>query len=195
MVVKSIRGLVPYLGMSHTALGKHLHAGKFQEEPGGGFDVEKVAAALNRNADFDHPSQAKGATPKPQVPDAPSVPKASPSHKHGSSIHLETDEGLADDPVRRAFNKAKAVRETAKAKEAEIDYKLRAGEVIEAEVAASTWAKVGSRVKDEISALPTRIVNRLPDEWRRQVNIVVMEETRRALTALSDELRSDPKAA
>jgi hypothetical protein len=46
MIVPSIRALAPLTGLSHTALNKHLKAGRFQAEPAGGFDPEKVRAAL-----------------------------------------------------------------------------------------------------------------------------------------------------
>jgi hypothetical protein len=48
MTVSSIRALAQVLGISHTALNKHLKAGRFRAEPGGGFDPDKVRAALGQ---------------------------------------------------------------------------------------------------------------------------------------------------
>jgi hypothetical protein len=176
LTVPSIRKLGPLLGMSHTALNKHLKAGKFAAEPGGGFDVEKACAALKRNADFHQPSQAKGTRVEVEAEPQP----------HGGWLkreHLVEP----DDPIRGAFNKARAHRETTRAKQAELDLKERTGEVLDATEVESEWARVGTRVKDEVMALKVRIVNQLPDEWRRQVYAVVDAETRRALQSIHHE--------
>jgi len=55
MIVHSVRQLARHLGKSHTMLNRDLSRGKFRQEPGGGFDVEKVRATLARSGD---PSQA-----------------------------------------------------------------------------------------------------------------------------------------
>ena len=51
VIVRSIRQLAQQIGVSHTMLNRHLARGEFREEPGGGFDVAKVRAALVRNTD------------------------------------------------------------------------------------------------------------------------------------------------
>ncbi len=63
MIVPSIRALAAVLGISHTALNKRLKTGRFQGEPGGGFDPEKVRAALG---------QKGGAAPSASTLEAPS---------------------------------------------------------------------------------------------------------------------------
>jgi len=170
MIVTSIRELAAALGISHTTLNKHFKAGRFQAEPGGGFDPLKVRGALKRNADFDQPSQAGRAQREPE-------------------------EAETDDPVRRAFNRARAARETARAQEAQIDLKRRVGEVLDAAEVEAQWAHVGTRVKDEVMALPVRVVNRLPDEWRREVFTVLSEESRRTLKSISHEFEPLGEAA
>ena len=55
MIVSSIRKLAEELGVSHTILNRYRQRGKFKEEPGGGFNVEKVRAALGRTADISQP--------------------------------------------------------------------------------------------------------------------------------------------
>ncbi len=52
VIVRSIRQLAQQIGVSHTMLNRHLARGEFREEPGGGFDVAKVRAALVRNTDM-----------------------------------------------------------------------------------------------------------------------------------------------
>jgi phage terminase Nu1 subunit (DNA packaging protein) len=174
MTAPSIRKLAELLGISHTALNKHLKAGKFAAEPGGGFDVERVRAALKRNADFDQSSQAKHTAQESSMP---------------------REAGEPDDPIRGAYNKARAHKETTRAKQADLDFKARVGELLDAAEVEGEWARVGTRVKDEVMALPVRIVNRLPDEWRREVFAIISEETRRALNAIHHEFEPAGQAA
>jgi hypothetical protein len=56
MIVHSIRQLAPYIGKSHTMLNRDFARGKCKQEPGSGFDVDKVKAALvrKRMATFPH---------------------------------------------------------------------------------------------------------------------------------------------
>lgn len=63
MTVPSIRALAPLTGLSHTALNKHLKAGRFQAEPAGGFDPDKVRTALGL------PPSSPG-EPPPELPAA-----------------------------------------------------------------------------------------------------------------------------
>ena len=55
MKVKSIRQLAPFVGKSFSMLSRDFRKGKFREEPGGGFDPDKVKAALARTTDPAHP--------------------------------------------------------------------------------------------------------------------------------------------
>ena len=48
MIVQSIRQLAPLVSKSHTMLNRDFARGKFRQEPGGGFDVDKVKAAPAR---------------------------------------------------------------------------------------------------------------------------------------------------
>jgi len=49
---------------------------------------------------------------------------------------------------------------------------------------------LGVKIRDAVMALPARMANRLPAEWRRQVLAVAEEEARSVLAALSDEFIS-----
>lgn len=133
-----------------------------------------MRASLKRNADPDQPSQARPAR------NATTIERADPQN---------------DDSAFRILNRAKAFTAQIKAKEAELDFKVRQGEVLAAEEVEATWARVGTRVKDEVTALPTRVVNRLPDEWRREVFTILSEETRRALKSIHHEFCPPDRAA
>jgi hypothetical protein len=84
--------------------------------------------------------------------------------------------------------KVRTRHEIAKANKAELDLAVLEGRLFDAEEISAHWASLGTTVRDGIMALPSRIVSRLPEEWRRQVNLIVSEETRRALSAISHEL-------
>jgi phage terminase Nu1 subunit (DNA packaging protein) len=83
--------------------------------------------------------------------------------------------------------------EKAKADRAELDLAVQQGKLLDAEEITSSWAALGTLVRDVVMSIPSRVVNRLPDEWRRQVSLIVTEETRRALSAISHELSQPAK--
>jgi hypothetical protein len=51
MIVQSARQLAALVGKSRTMLNRDFARGKFKQEPGGGFDVDKVKSALARSTD------------------------------------------------------------------------------------------------------------------------------------------------
>lgn len=59
----------------------------------------------------------------------------------------------------------------------------------------SAWTDVGVRLKNAVLSIPAQMVNRLPAEWRRDVLTAATDEVRKVLDSLSNEIRSDPKAA
>jgi hypothetical protein len=115
-----------------------------------------------------------------------------PNPNRGTPPPAEPDE---DDPEQGGgedYWKVRTRHEIAKANKAELDLAVLEGKLLDAEEVAAHWAALGTTVRDGIMALPSRIVNRLPEEWRRQVNVIVSEETRRALSAISHELSQHP---
>jgi len=55
--------------------------------------------------------------------------------------------------------------------------------------------ETGVKYRDAVMGLTSRVCNRLPAEWRRELSAVLDDEIRRMLTALSDEIRSAPQVA
>src|SRR5512136_1058620 len=97
MIVSSIRKLEPLVGISHVMLARHYSKGKFKREPGGGFDVDRVKAALARSADSAQP-------PRPLARDA-QVP----------------DEVGLTGTAYEIFNRARAAKELTAAKERQLN--------------------------------------------------------------------------
>jgi hypothetical protein len=93
------------------------------------------------------------------------------------------------------YGEAQARKESHLANLRAIDEAQKLEQLLSAPEVEAKWAEVGTKVKDETMALPTRIVNRLPDEWRREVFTVVTEEVRRVLNAISNEFMSDQQTA
>jgi phage terminase Nu1 subunit (DNA packaging protein) len=117
-------------------------------------------------------------TPKPNLPET-----ADPR---------PDDEGAVDGaggPAPEDYWAVRTRHERAKADLAERNLAVLEGKLLDAEETAAVWAAIGVMIRDTVMALPTRIVNRLPDEWRRTVSTIVTEETRRALSAISHEAR------
>ncbi len=143
MIVPSIRQLATVLGISHTMLNRQYKRNKFQAEPTGGFDPEKVRAALKATADLVQPSQAKR-TKDPQDVD----PKDDP----------EVDSAF------RVFNKAKAFKEQVRAKHAELDLKKRMGDLIDAKEAEAAWGQAIMTVRNKALLLPGELAAKLAAE-------------------------------
>jgi hypothetical protein len=119
MIVGSVRKLASELGTTHTLLNRQRAKGRFSEEPGGGFDVEKVRASLARSADISQPSQANKRTRE-----ADDFPAAG-----GGGGYYQL------------FNRARAAKEMAIAKERELDLRRRQGELLEAKDVEQAWTK------------------------------------------------------
>jgi hypothetical protein len=125
MIVPSIRKLAVELGISHTMLNRQLAKGKFQKETDGSFDVEKVRVALANNADISQPSQRKN---KNADPARSKEPEAAPENLNGGNAY-------------DLFNRARAVKEMAIAKEKQLDLKERQEELLDANEVERVWTE------------------------------------------------------
>lgn len=103
--------------------------------------------------------------------------------------------GAGRRPTPGTLAHAQFVKETAKAKREVWKTQLEEGSLIEVAKVDAKWTEVATRVKEGGMALPTRIVNRLPEEWRRQVFAIATEEVHRFLTAIHHEFCPDRATA
>jgi hypothetical protein len=99
-----------------------------------------------------------------------------------------------DDPTRvgGGYWQSRMRHETAKAKKAELDVAVQEGKLFDAEEVTANWASLGTRVRDEVMAVPSRVVSLLPEEWRRPASVILQEEVRRALSAIAYEFSQHP---
>lgn len=88
---------------------------------------------------------------------------------------------------------ARVLETVYKGKRQRLRFEQEAGKLIDAGEAEAKWAEAGVKIRDAVLGIPTRMVNRLPVEIRRQVLAVAEEETRAVLTALADEFESEGK--
>jgi hypothetical protein len=137
MIVSSIRKLAKHVGISHVMLSRHFAKGKFKQEPGGGFDVDKVKAALARSAD---PSQ--------------------PPRQAGRDQALTEEIGMSVTAY-EIFNRARAASAITVAKERQLNLKKRQGELIEEADIRRVWTAKVTMVENRLRQIPDIIAPRV----------------------------------
>lgn len=183
--------------MSHTILNRHLRNGKFAPEPSGSFDTVKIEEALNLQVHQGN-SRRKPAppTPKPAAvvlpgPDAGSVPEepgvAEPEEQQAEAGKPPKRGTLAHEQWR--LTREKANREVLERKKLE-------GELVAVAVEAAAWAEACKAIRDGMTAIPDRLAKQLAALTDpRQCRDLLMKEIRKALTGLSDDIRSTTEKA
>ena len=137
MIAKSIRQLAPFVGKSFSMLSRDFRKGKFREEPGGGFDVDRVKAALARGADPSQPPRA-----------------------------ARRDQALADEigmsgTAYEIFNRARAAKELTAAKERQLNLKKRQGELVEEADIRRVWTAKVTMVENRLRQIPDILASRV----------------------------------
>jgi len=158
MIVHSIRQLARHHGKSHTMLNRDLSRGKFKQEPGGGFDVEKVRAALARSGDPSQPPRRDTAL---------------------------TDELGMSGSAYEIFNRARAAKELTIAKERQLNIRKRQGELLEESDVRRTWTDTLARFQNRIRQIPDILAPRVAAmEDVLEIRALIAREIDAALRAL-----------
>ena len=118
----SIRAYAQHRGVSHTAVGKAIKAGRIPQEPDGTIDPAKADAAWERNT---LPSQNLNATAKPVETRVATTPKVSTSQV---STSLETSRATAPD-----YQTSRAIREAYAARLTKLEFEERTAKLINAQ--------------------------------------------------------------
>ena len=191
--------LAAAFGISRQRVNELGRKGKITREPDGRWDVDKVRAALGRNLDIRQMSPARGEAPPQTVGRRPTDPPRNGVFTGDpggvKSGGLGTDMIPDTGPAVGTLAHAQLVHETAKAKKAALEARRLEGSLVDREAVEAEWTAIGSEIRDRVMALPSRVINRLPSEWRSQLLPVIEEEARSMLTVLSDGIRSASRAA
>jgi phage terminase Nu1 subunit (DNA packaging protein) len=119
---------------------------------------------------------------------APKIEKSSPGHG-GARPGAGRPAGYSQSNPAQAYEvlaKAKAKRETHRAQLAELEYRQKVGELVEASEVARRWANIGNMIRQRLLAIPTRLaaqVAGMDDE--RMIRDAIKSEVYAALTELS----------
>jgi chromatin segregation and condensation protein Rec8/ScpA/Scc1 (kleisin family) len=160
--------LARLLGISRQRVNELARMGKISRRPDGLWDAGRVRSELGRTLDNQQQKRAR-VQPDPPARDggAEDMPSARNAHE--------------------MFNRARAVKEIALAKEKELELRRRQGELLEAADVETAWAKALASFKSRLLLLADKLAPKMaacPDVL--QCRALIDREVRDALSALSE---------
>lgn len=169
MIVKSYRALAPFIGVSSGRLCQLLKAGKISREPDGAFDVEKVKLSLAQKCDQ---SQSRETSQRSQSPEEESQEIDGAEKKDSYSV----------------FNRARAMKEVAVARQKQLDLKKRQGELVEVAAVEKEWGDIISSARTRLLLLPDKIAPKIAaTKDVLECKAIIDHEIREIMRALTEQ--------
>jgi hypothetical protein len=160
-------GLAAALGISRQRVNELGRLRKISREKDGRWDLTKVRAELTLNLDS---SQA------PRVRVQPS-----------SSRDADGTEMIPGSSVHEVFNRARAAREVASAKIAQLDLRLREGELLVKAEVKEAWTQGANAFRNQLLLAPDRLAPKVAVcSDVRECRVLIEEEMRRILMIFSE---------
>jgi hypothetical protein len=167
--------LAKMLGISRQRVNELSRKGKLTRGADGKWDPDGARAELGRTLDDQQERRSKVETPRskverpfpPREPDPDGLPMTGSTHE--------------------IFNRARAAREIAMAKERQLELRKRQGELLEASEVESVWTQALTSFKNRLLSLPDKLAPKVAAcpsvlECRAMID----QEVRKVLIALSE---------
>lgn len=140
--------LAKILGISRQRVNELGRLGKITRNADNSWDVETVARQLGRN--LNQQQQAKARVPIPST-----------SRTRQEEAALEREPIITGGSSHEIFNRARAAKELAIAKERQLDLKRREGQLLEIADVERTWTAGLTAIKNRLLLVPDRLAARL----------------------------------
>jgi hypothetical protein len=169
------------LGISRQRVNELSRKGKLTRGPDGKWDPDKAHAELGRTLDSQQERRAKVETPRSKV-------------ERGFPLREPDPDGLPmTGSTHEMFNRARAAKEIAIAKERQLDLRLRQGELLEASEVERVWTEALTSFKNRLLSLPDKLAPKMAACSNvLECRAIMDQEVRKVLSALSE---SKPDAA
>jgi hypothetical protein len=161
--------LAKRLGISRQRVNDLAREGKLTREPDGRWDPDRAMDELSKTLDSRHRRRAKvqqrGVRQDSRASESEGLPLTGSAHE--------------------IFNRARAAKEVAIAKERQLDLRHRQGELLEASEVELAWTRKLTAFKERLLAIPDRLAQKLAAIAEdREIRAILDGEIRMALKAL-----------
>jgi hypothetical protein len=151
--------LARILGISRQRVNELSRKGKLTRGTDGGWDPDKARAELGRTLEDQQERRSKVETPRSKVergfPVREKVERAFPP-RDPETVDLPMSGSTHD-----IFNRARAAKEIAIAKERQLQLRRRQGELLEAAEVELAWTRKLTSFKNRLLGLPDKMASRL----------------------------------
>lgn len=169
----SSREIGKALGISHTAVNKAALRGRIPREADGTFDLEKVRASWDENANQLQRQRRMGSV--------------SASFAQGLHPDFEPTAPVEIDEAKITMAEAQRREAVAKAKQRELDLMEREGKLLAAEDVEREWSSIVSAARNRLLLMAAKLAPRIAMVSDvRECQALIEKEVREALQKLSE---------